>query len=145
MQTVWGLVVTVLALVCWGGQALSWFAPSTAMRLGLADNENEVEPSFWADGRGEALWDTITLWSMVMVGVLLVLDNPAWPYFGLAAGGGFLYFSGRGITTRLEMHRRGLRIGSVQTVRVALSALAIWGAMAAVTMAAAVVSLRGTQ
>jgi hypothetical protein len=39
------------------------------------------------------------------------------------------------------MASRGLRIGTPENVRVGLIALAIWGAMAAITIAAAVVDL----
>ena len=39
----WGLVIVVLGLLAWGGQTLSWFAPATAARLGLADAEGSVD------------------------------------------------------------------------------------------------------
>jgi hypothetical protein len=78
---------------------------------------------------------------MVAAGALLVADQPAWAYFGLVGGGMFLYFAGRGIATRLAMQRRGLRIGSPQSVRTGLIALAAWGAMALATIVAAVRAL----
>lgn len=144
VEIIWGVVVVALSVLCWGGQCITWFAPSRAATLGLAEAEAAVEPVFWADIRGEALWDTLVLWSMVVSGVLLIVDSAAWPYFGLVGGGMYLYFAGRGILVRREMQRRNLRIGSPGSVRVGMIALAVWGAMAAVTIVASAQSLRGS-
>jgi hypothetical protein len=141
MATAWGLVLIVLSLLCWGGQALAWFAPATAARLGLAETEEAVDPVFHADGRGEALWDTLTLWVLVVAGVLLVADSQAWPYFGLAGGAVYTYFAGRGVLTRRAMELRGLRIGTAGNVTIAYVFLSIWGAMGLVTVVAAAVAL----
>ncbi len=96
-----------------------------------------VEPTYWADIRGEAAWDGLTLWTMVVAGILLIVDHSAWTSFGLVGGGMYVYFSGRGILTRLAMQRRGLRIGSPQSVRVGLSFLSIWGVMSLAVIVAA--------
>ncbi|MCP4966206.1 MAG: hypothetical protein GY926_13355 [bacterium] len=64
--------------------------------------EDDVEPTFWADIRAEALWDAMTLWVMAAAGVLLIADAAAWPYFGLVGGGMYLYFGGRGISAHLS-------------------------------------------
>lgn len=93
------------------------------------------------DIRGEALWDFLTLWTLLAAGVLLILDNRAWAYFGLVGGGMYVYFAGRGILTRLEMQRRGFRIGKPQNVGTAYIFLAVWGAVGLVTIIAAVVAL----
>jgi hypothetical protein len=141
MNVLWGVVVVVLSLLCWGGQTVSALAPATAVRLRLTEAEQEVEPAFWADARGEAAWDVWTLWTMVVAGVLLILDVAAWAYFGLAGGGMYLYFSGRGIFARMAMQRRGLRIGAEADVRLGYAFLAIWAVMALITIVAAVAAL----
>ncbi|MCP3853573.1 MAG: hypothetical protein GY698_02415 [Actinomycetia bacterium] len=143
MKLGWGLVVTVLSLVCWGGQLIAWLAPATAQRLGLMEAETDVEPVYWADIRGEAAWDSLSLWPMVIAGALLMAGQDSWAYFGLVGGGAYLYFAGRGIIVRLAMRRRALRIGGADRVRVGLIALAVWGAMATITIVAALVSLEG--
>lgn len=143
MGIAWGIVVTFLSALCWGGQALSWFAPSRAVGAGLMESEDSVEPAFFADGRGEALWDTFTLWTMLVAGVLLVADQAAWPYFGLVGGGAYTYFAGRGIAARLAMQRRHLRIGTPESVRTGFFFLTVWGVMGAVTIAAAAIALEG--
>ena len=137
----WGLVVVVLSLVCWGGQVVSLLAPDQATRLGLSESESEVEPVFWVDARGEAFWDSLVLWVMPVAGILMVADSSWWPYLGLAGGGAYLYFAGRGLAVRSLMGKRDLRIGSAASVRVGLAALAVWGMMAAVTIVVAIVEL----
>ena len=143
MTVLWGLVVTLLSLLSWGGQAVSWFSPSTAVRWKVMEAERDVEPTFWADIRAEALWDTLTLWTMIVAGVLLILDAGAWPYFGLVGGGMYLYFGGRAIFARVAMTRRGLRIGAPSNVRLGYVFSAIWAVMALITIVAAIGSLEG--
>ncbi len=143
MNVVWGVVVVALSMLAWGGQALSWLAPTIAVRWKLMEAEDDVEPTFWADARAEALWDTLTLWTMAAAGALLIADVDAWAYFGLVGGGMYLYFGGRGILARAAMARRGLRIGLPQSVRVGVFFLAVWAVMALVTIVAAIVSIEG--
>ena len=141
MNVLWGIVVVVLSLLCWGGQTVASFAPATGVRLNLSEAETDVEPTYWADIRGEALWDFLTLWTMPVAGALLIIDNPAWAYFGLVGGGMYLYFAGRGISTRMAMQRSGLRIGNPHSVMLGYLFLIIWGAMAIITIVAASVAL----
>jgi hypothetical protein len=141
MGVIWGIVVIVLSLLAWGGQAISWLSPATAERLSLTESEDTVEPVYHADIRGEALWDTLALWTMVVAGVLLVAGNEAWAYFGLVGGGMYLYFAGRGIVTRAAMQRRGFRIGTAQNVSAAYLLLSVMAVMAVITIAAAVIAL----
>ncbi|MBT8241457.1 MAG: hypothetical protein KJN63_09545 [Acidimicrobiia bacterium] len=143
MNVLWGVVVTLLSLLAWGGQLVSWLSPETAVRWNVMEAQDDVEPAFWADVRGEAIWDTFTLWTMVVAGVLLTVDSSAWPYFGLVGGGMYLYFGGRGIMTRTIMQRQGLRIGAPENVRLGFAFSAIWAVMALVTIIAAVNTLEG--
>ncbi len=139
MAITWGIVVIVLSVLAWGGQAISWFLPPTAERLSLTEPEADVEPAFYADVRGEALWDTLTLWVLVVAGVLLIAGNRAWPYFGLSGGGIYIDFAGRGLLTRRAMQQRGLRVGSAQNVKSAYLFLTVWGVMGLVTLVTAAV------
>ena len=143
MNVLWGVVVTLLSLLAWGGQAISWLSPASAVRWNLADAEEDVEPAFWADGKGEAVWDTLTMWTMVVAGVLLIVDTSSWAYFGLAGGGIYLYFGGRIVFTRVAMQRQGLRIGTPQNIRIAYIFGVLWATMGLITVLAAVASLEG--
>jgi hypothetical protein len=143
MNIGWGLVVIILASLAWVGQTIAWLAPRHAERWGLTEREESVEPAYHADIRGEAAWDAFTLWTLVVAGVLLVLDHAAWPYFGLIGGGTYLYFAGRGVLTRRAMQRRGLRIGDPNNVRIGYLFLVIWGVVAAITIVASAIALAG--
>jgi hypothetical protein len=141
MQVFGGIVMTALAVLCWGGQAIVCFAPAVGVTLGLSEGEAEVEPAFWADVRGEALWDFLTLWTLVVAGMLLIVGESSWAYFGLVGGGMYVYFAGRGILTRVAMLRRGIRIGTPAGVKIVMIFLAIWGFMGLATIIAAALSL----
>lgn len=141
MDLALGLVIVIVASIGWLGQVVSWLAPGTAVRLSLMEAEADVEPVYWADIRGEALWDSLVLWTLPLAGLLLVLDEPWWAVFGLVGGGAFLYFAGRGIVTRQGMQRRGLRIGAPQNVKLAYAFLGIWGVVAMATCVVAAARL----
>jgi hypothetical protein len=138
----WGVVILVLGLLAWGGQALAWLRPSRAAQLGLVEKEASVEPAYWADIRGEALWDMLSLWTLALAGLLLIIGDPAWAYLGLIGGGMYVYFSGRGILTRRELLQGGFRIGAPGSVRVGLVGLAVWGAAGVITIIASVAELQ---
>ncbi len=144
MRIVWGIVVVVLSLVAWGGQFVSWLAPRTAQKLSLTEAEDSVEPVYFADIRGEAPLDAITLWTMVVAGVLLILNVDAWAYFGLVGGGMYVYFAGRGLFTRVAIQRHGFKVGEERNVRIAYTMLAVWAAMGLITIAAAVIALQAS-
>lgn len=120
---------------------MSLFARETAERLSLTEQEADVEPAFYADVRGEALWDVLTLWTLLAAGVLLIVDAAAWPYFGIVGGAIYVYFAGRGVATRREMLRRGLRAGTAENVKTAFIVLPVWGIAGLVTLVAAVMAL----
>lgn len=141
MGIIWGVVITALAALCWGGQTMSLVAPATAERFGLTEPEAEVEPAFYADVRAEAMWDALTLWTLLAAGILLIVDAAAWPYFGIAGGATYVYFAGRGVATRREMQRRGLRAGTAGNVKTAFIILPLWGIAGLVTLVAGVVAL----
>lgn len=141
MEIALGIVVVVLSLLGWGGQTIAWLAPKTAVKLTLMEAEEDVEPTYWADIRGEAPWDSLTLWTLLVAGVLLIADNSVWAYFGLVGGGMYLYFAGRGILTRVVMQRRRFRVGKPQNLRVGYALLAIWGVVAVITIIAAALAL----
>ena len=138
MDIAWGIVIIVLGGLAWGGQTLSWFAPATATRLGLADAEDSVDGVFWADAVGEALWDALSLWVLLAAGILLVVGHQAWAYLGLIGGGMYIYFGGRGILVRLELRRRGIRIGEAGSVRLGMLALGVWAVAGLITAVAAI-------
>lgn len=137
-----GIIIIIFSLLCWLGQVIAAISHEQAVKLGLTESEADEDPAFFADGRGEAIWDTFVLWTLPVAGILLLFNNPLWTYFGLVGGGMYLYFAGRGIFVRLIMQRKGIRIGKPSTVKIAYIFLSIWGVIALVTIFMAMVDLR---
>jgi hypothetical protein len=142
MTTLWAIVVVVFGGLAWGGQVMAWLVPDIAVRLGLMESEDSVEAGFFADARAEAMWDSLTLWTMVAAGALLVVDNAWWTYFGLVGGGMFIYFAGRGIASRRAIQRVGFSVGRPKTVAQAYVFLSLWGSIGLITVLAAINSLQ---
>jgi hypothetical protein len=141
MNIIWGIILTIISSLGWLGQAITAFWPETAVTLNLTEPKTDVDPTFYADVRGEAYWDTAVLWILPVAGVLLLLNNPAWTYFGLVGGGMTLYFAGRGIVARKVMQRRGIRIGTPEAVKVNIIFLALSGITAVITIIIAIFAL----
>jgi len=141
MNLIWGAILTICSLFGWIGQTITAFSPKAAVKLGLTEPESDVDPTFYADVRGEAVWDTVILWTLPVAGILLMLNNSLWAYFGLVGGGMYLYFAGRGILVRLNMQRRGIRIGMPKTLASMYVFLSLFGLVAVVTIIMAVTAL----
>ncbi len=131
MQTAIAITVIVLGTLAWVGQLLSALVPATAAKLGLIERPDQVDPAFFADARGEAIWDVFALWGLPLAGVLLLLGHPGWPTVGVVGGAVYVYFAGRGIVTRAMLRRWGIRIGPQSTTVVYTVTLLLWGASGA--------------
>lgn len=141
MNIFWGAILTIISSIGWLGQIISAANPILAARLGLIEPEADVDPTFYADIRGETYWDSAILWMLPVAGVLLLLNNPVWVYFGLIGGGMYLYFAGRGIVVRRLMQRRSIRIGKPDSLKVIYIFLTLWGLAAAITIVMAVAAI----
>jgi hypothetical protein len=142
MNLIWGVLLIILTgILCWSAQVVNAFSPTLAARLGVSEPESDVDPTFFVDGRGEAIWDALILWTLPVAGILLILNSPWWAYFGLVGGGMYLYFAGRMLVVRLMMQRRGIRIGKPGTLKLFNVFLALWGLIAVVTLVMAVAAL----
>ena len=138
MDTIWGILLIVFGLIAWGGQVLSALTPRIAEKLGLIEPEADIDPAFYADARGEAKWDSITLWTLPFAGILIILNSQLWIYFGLVGGSMYLYFAGRTIFTRLELKRKGVRIGKLELLKMYFIFVTLWGLIGLSTIIKAV-------
>ena len=135
MNIVWGVVLILFTLIlCWLGQVVNAVAPAFAAKIGLAEPEADVDRTFFLDGRGEAIWDALILWMLPVAGILLLLDDPNWTYFGLAGGGMYLYFAGRGLAVRRILQHNDVAIGKPDTQKLFNAVLAFWGLIAVITI-----------
>ncbi len=141
MDIIWGILLIVFGLIAWGGQVLSALTPRFAEKLGLMEPEADVDTAFYADARGEAKWDSITLWTLPFAGILIILNSPLWIYFGMVGGSMYLYFAGRAIFTRNELKRKGVRIGKPELLKMYYIFTTLWGLIGLATVIKAVKAL----
>ena len=142
MNIIWGAILIIFTgILCWLGQVINASSPILAARIGLAEPESDVDPTYFVDGRGEAIWDALILWTLPVAGILLILNSPWWVYFGLVGGGMYLYFAGRMLVVRLAMQRHGIRIGKPETVKLYNVVLILWGLLAVGTIIMALAAL----
>ena len=141
MDIIWGILLIAFGLIGWGGQVLSALTPRFAEKLGLIEPEADVDVAFFADARGEARWDSITLWILPFTGLLIILNNPLWIYFGMIGGSIYLYFAGRQIFTRLELKKREVRIGKPELLKTYYIFVSLWGLIGLATIIKAVKTL----
>jgi len=141
IDVIWGVFITVLTLIAWVGQVVYAVSPRLGAKLGVGEAESDVDPVFYIDARGEAIWDSMTLWTLPVAGLLLTFNNPLWVYFALVGGGSYCYFAGRNLTTRLMMQRRGIRIGSPKNIKIGNLFVTLWGLAAVVTIVMALIQI----
>jgi len=134
MEIIGGGVLTLLCLIAWLGQLIYAISPRLGAKLGIGEAESDVDGVFYIDARGEAIWDSIILWVLPVAGILIIFKNPLWVYFGLIGGGGYLYFAGRNITTRIFMQHHGIQIGTLYNIVIAYLFLTLWGVAALITI-----------
>jgi len=142
MDQAWGIILVIFTLLMgWLMQVFVTVAPSTAAKYGMVEQKSGVDSTFYLDAKGEALWDALSLWVLPAAGILLLLDNAWWAYFGLVGGGMYVYFAGRGIIVRRLMQRNGITIGAPETLKLFYAFLALWGLIGLVTIGLAVAAL----
>lgn len=141
MNIFWGIILIVLVLISWIGQIITAISPEKAAKLGVCEAEADVDKTFFIDQRAEAIWDSFTLWSLLVAGILLLLNIKIWAYFGIIGGSIFFNFSGRGIITRIAMQRKGIPIGNPKNLDVNYLFLTLWLIMSIITVIMAVKAL----
>lgn len=144
MHLVWGILLTISSFLAWIVQLISTINPNLAEQWGLVEAQSDVEQTFHTDALGEAYWDALILWILPLAGILLILDNPVWVYFGLVGSGMYLYFAGRGIVVRRKMQQDNIRIGSQESKKGAYLFLVIWGLTAIITILYGIFTLRSS-
>lgn len=78
MHIIWVILLTVIPGIAFVGQLISLISPQGAANAGLTERESDVDPAFYADVRGEALWDSFILWTLPTAGVLSLLNKDGW-------------------------------------------------------------------
>jgi hypothetical protein len=112
VKTVLAIVVIILGLVCWLGQALALVAPRVAVKLGLDEPKEDVDRSMYLFERfSQGIMDVLLAWTLPASAFMMLLGYPHWPILALVGGGVYLYFPGVFSITRIALKKNGLKIG----------------------------------
>ncbi len=144
METVIGIIVFLLGMLCWIGQSLALFSLPTAIRLGLFEAESEVDGSLYQIERlAEGIMDFLLCWMLPVSGLMMVLEIKIWPILALVGGGVYLYFPGLIILSRIVLKRQGKKIGSPSSEKAAYLFGTLWALSALIMIWLAVLKLEG--
>ena len=89
MNLIWGIILISISLKCWIGQIIITLSPKMAETIKIIEPESDVDQTFFTYIRSEAIWGSLSLWILPIAGILLIINNAFWTYFGLV-GGGFI-------------------------------------------------------
>lgn len=127
MMTFIGVIVVLVGLIAWVGQSFSFIVPSLATKFGLLEPQEEMDETLYIiEAKALSLNDMLLTWTLPLSGVLMLLNNPLWPYFGLIGGGIYLYFSGMIVLSRIYLKSVGKKIGGPSAVTAAYAFSAVW-------------------
>ena len=142
METVLGIFVIVLGLICWLGQTLVVFAPNVAVKLGVNEPEDTIDKSMYLFERySQGIMDVLLTWLLPASAVMMLLDYAYWPMFALVGSGIYLYFPGVFSITRIVLKRNGLAVGSRASEATAYVLGALWTLSALLMIALAIAEL----
>jgi hypothetical protein len=120
MSIVVGVVTLGLGLLAWIGQSLAFLAPETAVRLGVLEPKEELDPTLYVvEARAMGLSDMLLGWILPASAFLMLLDHPLWPHLALIGSGVFIYFSALIMLSRVYLKREGMRVGRPASERAA--------------------------
>ena len=112
METLIGILVIVLGLICWLGQTLVVFAPDVAVKFGVNEAEDSIDKSMYLFERySQGIMDVLLTWLLPASAVMMLLDYAYWPVFALVGAGVYLYFPGVFSITRIVLKKNGLAVG----------------------------------
>jgi len=121
------IAVLIAGLIAWLGQSLAFLAPSIAVKLGVLEPEDEVDPTLYVvEARAMGLSDMLLGWTLPVSALLMFIGHRIWPYLALIGSGIFIYFSAVIILNRVYLKRRGKKVGRSASERAAYVFSAIW-------------------
>lgn len=129
MQTVLGWTLIIFPGALYVAQLISSVNFSLAQRLGLQEDPDEADALLQRAEKYTALWDLVTLVWLPLSGLLMVVDSPAWPLFGLIGGAIYLDAAGREAAKILSLQHEGVRIGAPKQRRFFFSTYLIMGVL----------------
>ena len=112
MQQLLGWILIIFPGILFFGQLISSVNFSLAQKLGLQEDPEQSDRLLQRAERYTAYWDLITLVWLPVSGVLMVLNNSAWPVLSFFGGAIYLDAAGREAAKTLSFKHEGIRLGS---------------------------------
>jgi hypothetical protein len=112
MQMILGWLLIIFPGILYAGQVISSVNFPLAQRLGLQENPVEAAPLLQRAERYTAYWDLLTLGWLPLSGILIIINDTAWPIFALFGGAMFLDAAGREAAKILSFKHENIRIGT---------------------------------
>ena len=78
-----GWILIVFPGILFIGQIISSVNFSLAQKLGMQENPKETDPLLQRAEKYTAYWDLVTLGWLPLSGILMVINNSAWPLLSL--------------------------------------------------------------
>jgi hypothetical protein len=142
MSTVVGIATLIAGLIAWLGQSLAFLAPAAAVKLGVLEPEEELDPTLYlVEARAMGLSDLLLGWTLPASALLMLLQHPSWPYLALIGSGIFIYFSAVIVLSRVYLKREGRKVGRPASERAAYLFGGVWIACSLAMMTLAVSAL----
>ena len=112
IQTIVGLAWVAIGTLLYAGQFVSAVNFPLAQRLGLQEKSESTDPLIGKLELMAARWDVVCLWIPPLAGLLMLLDQAAWPAACLIAGGVYVDAGGREWAKILGLRSHGVPFGS---------------------------------
>ena len=119
MQLALGIVCIFLGIFGWLGQFVSAVNFRLAQKLGLQEAGEHTDILYQRLERNTASWDSVSLWTLPVTGILMLLNHALWPILALVAGGIHIDTVGRESAKLLGLNAEGVRIGTVTNKKIA--------------------------
>lgn len=111
MQLFLGWLLIIFPGILYVGQLISSVNFPLAQKLGLQESPDETDQLLQRTEKYTAYWDLVTLVWLPLSGVLMVINNAAWPLVAFFGGAIYLDAAGREAAKILSFKHEGIRIG----------------------------------
>ena len=132
MRIILGIICVIFGGIGWIGQLISGINYPLAQRLGLQEKDEGTDPIYRRAEKNAARWDSFVLWTLLVAGLLMLMNNAWWPLLSLIAGGIYLDGAGREFAKCISLRKGGIKIGTPKDLRVAafffllMAVISIW-------------------
>lgn len=134
MQLFLGWILIIFPGLLYIGQIISSVNFPLAQKMGLQESPNETDLLLQRAERYTAYWDILSLSWLPLSGILMVLNNSAWPLFALFGGTIYIDTAGREAVKILSFKHEGIRVGPPKQHRIFFLTYAIMAALGIVVV-----------